>query len=82
MAVYSTIALEAPAFGCPSIVLRSPFWSDDIRAMVEQGALHAADSADDVIAALAAPARAEMANALFGVAAPPLDYASLLAKLA
>lgn len=83
VSVYSTIALEAPAFGCPSIVLRSPFWSDDIRAMVEHGALLAADGARDVLAALDRSATgASAANALFGVATPALDYARLLAQLA
>lgn len=83
VSVYSTIALEAPAFGCPSLVLRSPYWSDDIRAMVEQGALRAIERAGDVIAALDADAAgAEEANALFGVATPPLDYARLIASLA
>jgi len=82
VSVYSTIALEAPAFGCPSVVLRSPFWSDDIRAMVESGALLAADGVHDVLAALSASASgANAANALFGVTSPALDYARLLASV-
>jgi len=82
VSVYSTIALEAPAFGCPSIVLRSDFWSDDIRAMVEQGALLAADGAPDVLAALGARADgADAANALFGVSTPALDYERLVDEL-
>jgi hypothetical protein len=82
VSVYSTIALEAPAFGCPSIVLRSQFWSDDIRAMVEQGALLPADGADDVLGALQASATgAGAANALFGVSTPALDYARLIEEL-
>jgi hypothetical protein len=82
VSVYSTIALEAPAFGCPSIVLRSPLWSDDIRAMVDNGALLAADDPGDVLAALSSSATgADAANTLFGVATPALDYARLLTEL-
>jgi hypothetical protein len=82
VSVYSTIALEAPAFGCPSVVLRFPYWSDDIRAMVEQGALVAADGADEVLAALHARGTGgEAANALFGTATAALDYARLLDEL-
>jgi hypothetical protein len=82
VSVYSTIALEAPAFGCPSIVLRSPYWSDDIRAMVDAGTLLAAQTATDVRALLDASATGTgAANALFGVATAPLDYARLLAQL-
>jgi hypothetical protein len=82
VSVYSTIALEAPAFGCPSIVLRSPLWSDDIHAMVDSGALLAADGAAEVRALLDAGATgASAANALFGVATPPLDYTRLIAEL-
>jgi len=82
VSVYSTIALEAPAFGCPSIVLRSPFWTDDIRAMVDSGALRAADGAHDVLAALNdGSSSTSDADALFGVATPALDYARLLDTL-
>lgn len=82
VSVYSTIALEAPAFGCPSVVLRSPFWTDDIRAMVDRGALLAADGAHDVLAALNASSDgASDADALFGVSTSPLDYARLIDSL-
>ena len=81
--VYSTLAIEALAFPCLSIVLRSPFWSDDIRAFVEQGVLIAADSAADVVEALARPPHhaEHLAERLFGISTPPLDFERLVSHV-
>jgi hypothetical protein len=92
VAVHSTIALEAPAFGCATTVTHPALWTEDIEAMVEQGALLHVDSAADVCAAYErAPERdahgdgsgshARLADELFGISAPPLDYRALIEKL-
>lgn len=86
VSVYSTVAVEALAFGCPSVVLRSPLWTEDIRVFVEQGVLHAATDADELMALLAAPVPTEragdLADALFAVREAPLDFERLIAEVA
>lgn len=84
IAVFSTVAVEALAFGCRSVVMRSPLWTEDIRLLVDQGKILAADGADDVVRVLqSAPPEVDLslADALFGVDSPPLDYERLIASL-
>ncbi len=84
--VYSTVALEALAFRCRSAVLPSPLWPEDLRSLVESGAIAAADDA----AALARlwelgpvpPRGDDLANRLFGVHEPELDFEALIEELA
>jgi|GEM_PF-4113858 len=81
---YSTVAIEALAFGARSIVLESPNWSEAIADLVARGKLEAC--ADDGVAALLgaeAPgqATAELARDLFGMGEPELDFAALIADL-
>jgi hypothetical protein len=85
VSVFSTIAVEALAFRCVSVVLRSPSWFEDIRAFVRAGFLHAADSVADVEQAYhqASAARpAGIDRRLFGVGEPTLDFAHLVETLA
>lgn len=80
--VYSTVSLEALAFRSRSALLRSPVWPEDLRTLVEQGVISAADTADDLLplAQLAPPSPREddLANRLFGVREPPLDFEKLI----
>jgi hypothetical protein len=85
VSVFSTIAVEALAFRCASVVLRSPNWFEDIRTFVEAGFLHAADDAAGVERAYHHAAGAPAAGVdrrLFGVGGPELDYAQLIERLA
>lgn len=83
--VYSTVALEALAFGCASIVLRSPLWTEDIGVLVQQGVLQVADTATDLFELLlhedAFAQREALREALFGLQAPALDYGRLIDDL-
>jgi hypothetical protein len=84
VSVFSTIAVEALAFRCESVVLRSPNWFEDIRAFVEAGFLHAADGAADVegVYRQATAARSTgIDRRLFGVGEPRLDFAQLIERL-
>lgn len=84
VSVFSTIAVEALAFHCASVVLRSPSWFEDIRAFVGAGFLHAADGADDVAQVYRqteAPHRAGIDRRLFGVGETTLDFARLIEEL-
>jgi hypothetical protein len=80
--VYSTLAIEALAFRSRSALLRSPSWPEDLRALVDEGAISAVDTAEE-IAALSrlgpAPTRADdLANRFVGVREPPLDFEKLI----
>lgn len=84
VSVFSTIAVEALAFDCASVVLRSQNWFEDIRAFVDAGFLHAADGAGDVLRVYrqaGATSRAGIGRELFGVGETTLDFARLLAEL-
>ncbi len=80
---FSTVAVEALAFPCTSVVLRSPHWNEAIADLVEQGVLVAADDAAGVLRALARGAtdRGDLPRALFGIGAPPLDFARLVDRV-
>lgn len=84
VSVYSTIAIEALAFSCRSVVLRSPHWFEDIARFVEAGYIQAADSPEDIVACLrrSAPGQSQsIARALFGVGEPRVDFEQLIASL-
>jgi hypothetical protein len=86
LSVFSTVAIEAPAFGCPSVVLESPYWNEDIRQLVAQGTLIAARTATEVVAALEHQAPSDgmhddLAASLFGIGEPELDFAALIERL-
>lgn len=81
LSVFSTVAIEAPAFGCPSVVLESPYWNEDIRQLVAQGTLIAARDAREIVAALDHETwhdDADLAARLFGIGEPELDFATLI----
>jgi len=79
---FSTVAVEALAYPCTSVVLRSPNWSEVVEDLVEQGVLRAADGARDLaeIVGEVPPleARDALARDLFGVGEPPLDFEALI----
>lgn len=78
---FSTVAVEALAFPCASVVLRSPHWSEVFHDLVEQRVLIAADGASDILAALdsdAAAERGNLARDLFGIGATALDFEALI----
>lgn len=85
VSVYSTIALEALAFPCQSLVLRSPLWSQEIRHAVEQGTLLAADEAGAVVRAIEEPStateRRALADDLFALSRPAPDFAGLIEQI-
>jgi hypothetical protein len=84
VSVFSTIAVEALAFRCASVVLRSPHWFEDIRSFVQQGFIQAADGAADVVRVFrdTGPARQTgLDRALFGVGEPSLDFERLIETL-
>jgi len=85
LSVFSTVAIEAPAYGCPSVVLRSPYWNDDIRQLVAQGTLIAADDAHDVVAALdraeSGAGTDDLGARMFGIGEPEPDFAALIERL-
>jgi hypothetical protein len=84
VSVFSTIAVEALAFRCASVVMRSPNWFEDIRTFVDGGFLQAADTASDVEAAyrrLGAARDASFDRRLFGVGGEAIDFERLIARL-
>jgi hypothetical protein len=83
LCVHSTVAIEAIAFGCTSAVTLPSFWTDEIRAMVDAGLLHAAREPSDLLALLDAPPQEteQHAREWFAVDRGPLDYAALLRAL-
>lgn len=85
VSVFSTIAVEALAFPCASVVLRSPNWFEDIRTFVEAGFLQPAESASDVEAAYrqrGAARDAAVDRRLFGVGGEAIDFERLIARVA
>jgi hypothetical protein len=84
VSVFSTIALEALAFGCQSVVLRSANWFEDIQRCIDAGMIHAADGADDVARLYDASTRVDqerLARHFFGIGRPELDFEQLIAGL-
>jgi hypothetical protein len=85
VSVFSTIAVEALAFRCASVVLRSPNWFEDIHAFVQEGFLHAADGVEDVVAVYGHAGAARdgaVDRRLFGVGQAALDFGALIDDLA
>jgi hypothetical protein len=82
LAVYSTVAIEALAFGCRSLVLRSPLRPEDIRTFVEQGKLIPVDGAEAIARECNAEwtpgAHEALASDLFGIGPPELEFAELV----
>lgn len=85
VAVYSTVAMEALAFRCRSALLQDDLWVEDLRVLVEQGALASARNADDLAALAREPLPAagsgDLADRYFGVRTPPLDFGALVERL-
>jgi hypothetical protein len=84
VSVFSTIAVEALAFGCQSVVLRSSNWFEDIQRCIDAGMIQAADGAEDVARIYRASTRVEqerLARRFFGIGQPPLDFEKLIADL-
>jgi hypothetical protein len=84
VSVFSTIAVEAIAFGCQSVVLRSTNWFEDIQQAVEAGMLQVADGADEVAQIYQRSPRREqerLARRFFGVGAPDVELEPLIARL-
>ncbi len=82
--VYSTVAIEALAFGTRSLVLESPNWSEAIADHVARGKLEGCREGE-VAERLLGPAPAgdpgDVARDLFGVGESPLDFAALIDRL-
>ncbi len=81
VSVFSTIAVEALAFSCTSVVLPSPDWFDELKQLVEQGFVQVAEDADAVarLASETSPSEAtDVARRLFGAGEPALDYTTFL----
>lgn len=82
--VYSTVAIEALAFDCRSVVIRSPYWNEDIHNMVAQESLIPANNADDIVAALSNDVenqvQGSMAQRLFGINTPEPNFLDLIDK--
>jgi hypothetical protein len=84
VSVFSTIAVEAIAFGCQSVVLRSTNWFEDIQRAVEAGMIQVADGADEVAQIYQRSPRIEqerLARRFFGIGAPDLELEPLIARL-
>jgi hypothetical protein len=81
---FSTVAVEALAWGCRSFLLRSPHWSDVLTDFVDQGFLEPVDGAADIALALERGKRASVSASLgaelFGVGRPALDFEALVAQ--
>ena len=79
---YSTIALEALAFPCTSVLLTSDKWTDVLRQGVEEGLLHAAEGVDDLLRVCGKKqdpeGRENLASDLFGVGQPAPDFKAFI----
>ncbi|HEX2735244.1 MAG TPA: hypothetical protein VHM70_26755 [Polyangiaceae bacterium] len=83
--VFSTLALEALAFPCPSIVLRSPLWPPDIQVLVDSGDLLAADTPEQLVKLISelstSAERSRLAASLFGIGVEPPNFKALIQRL-
>lgn len=81
VSVFSTIAVEALAFRCSSVVLPSEHWFDELRLLLDAGFVRLASAASDIVSLLDAPSvpeeRSELARRLFGVGEPRFDFGTL-----
>jgi hypothetical protein len=84
ISVYSTVAVEALAYPCRSIVLTSPNWPEAIESLVAQGYLESATDAADLARLFEQPStireRGAVAQHLFGIDEPPLDFEALVER--
>lgn len=82
---YSTVSIEALAFPCRSVALRSPKWTEAMVELVEQGVLEAAGDGEDLAELVQREVppgrRAEIARDLFGVGEPEPDFGALIERL-
>ena len=80
---YSTLAIEALAFSCRSVALRSDSWTQSIRDAVTQGLIEPADTPADLARVVQSDAastdRREVARDLFGVGEAEPDFEALIA---
>jgi hypothetical protein len=84
VSVFSTIAVEALAFGCQSVVLRSNHWFEDIERCIEAGMIQVADGAEDVARLYHGSVKVEqerLARRFFGIGEPELDFELLIKEL-
>ncbi|MBN2194032.1 MAG: hypothetical protein JW751_14550 [Polyangiaceae bacterium] len=82
--LYSTVVIEALAYPCRSVAIRCPFWTEDIRVLVDQGLLLAVDTPQQLAELAIAPATIaanDVAARLFGIGQAPLDFAALLRRV-
>ena len=81
--VFSTTAMEALAFNCRSIVLSSPFRTDEIQALVDLGWVDSVSTPAQALALLGRPAEKNLnaAQELFGITNETLDYSKLILDL-
>ena len=83
VSVFSTIAVEALAFPCRSAVVRSPYWSEPIVDLVDQGLLDPVEDAAGIVDLVDTSGqmadRGDVARDLFGVGEPELDFERLIA---
>jgi len=84
VSVFSTIAVEALAFPCRSAVVRSPYWSEPIVDLVDQGLLDPVEDAEGIVELLSVEGngrdRGDVARDLFGVGKPELDFEQLIER--
>lgn len=82
---FSTLALEALAFPCHSLVLESSALHAELRELTESGVLHLLHSPADVPQFLSQdPAnslREELVNSYFGFRSPEPDFEQLIARV-
>lgn len=82
--VNSTVAIEALAYPCTSIVLDAPFISGEIRSLIDRGAIQLARTSDDIVAVARRALHSErpqLAAHLFGIDEQPPDFAELIEQV-
>jgi len=83
--LHSTVAIEALAAGCRSVLLPSSSRSDALQDFVEQGLLGEVGSAADIAGVAEEPGTADhgeqVAADLFGAGADPLDFEALIEQV-
>jgi hypothetical protein len=80
ISVHSTISLEALAFDCLSLVLKTELIPSEFQSLIHAGILVAIETAGDVLKALQVPTSNNpiLVNYLFGADEPSLDIDNLI----
>ncbi|QQR90849.1 MAG: hypothetical protein IPJ88_03700 [Myxococcales bacterium] len=85
VSVYSTLAAEALAFQCKSIVLESDFRNYEIQDLINRGYVYEAKSIEDIETIVRRPtdinAFEHLATWLFGIGEKELNYSQLITSL-